>query len=47
MRFIIGRETWLNDFGAHAASYFLEIKFEQIYAEDTTEDRLGMIFVTW
>ena len=47
VRYSIGRETRLNDFGGITASYLSEIHIEQLDAGDTTECTLGMIFVTW
>ena len=47
VRYVIGGETWLRDFGGLAISYLSDIQFEQIYYGDTTECILGMIFFTW
>ena len=46
VRYIIGGEKWLHDFGGLAVSYILEIQFERFYAGDTTECGLGIIFFT-
>ena len=47
VRFIISRETWLNNFGGLAVSYISDIHFERLAAGDTTECRLGITFFTW
>ena len=46
-RYVIGREICLHGFGGIAVSYISEIHFEILAAGDTTECRLGMVFVTW
>ena len=44
---VIGKETWLHDLGGLADSYLSDTQFEKIDVIDTTQCRLGMIFVTW
>ena len=44
VRYIIGRETWLHNFGGFDNSYLPDINFGQLSYGDTTEFRLGMIF---
>ena len=44
VRYIIGRETWLHNFGGFANSSLSDINFGQLSYGDTTEFRLGVIF---
>ena len=46
-RYIIGRETRLHDLGGIAVSYLSDTHFEILAYGDTTDCRLGTVFVTW
>ena len=43
MRYVIGEETWLHDFGGRAISYLSGIYFERISAGYTTGALLSYI----
>ena len=47
VRCVIDGDTWLHDFGERPVSYLSYIHNEQLAAEDTTENRLGLKFGTW
>ena len=47
VRYVIVRETWLNDLGVLADSYLSDIHFERLADGDKTDSRIGMIFVNW
>ena len=45
--YVSGEETRLHGFWGIDVSHISYIYFELLVAEDTTECRLGVIFVTW
>ena len=46
VRYIIVREIWLHGLGGLVDSYLSDIIFDQLSAGDTTDCRLGMVYVT-
>ena len=45
--YVIGGETWLHELGMGYVYYISYVHFELIYAGDSTDCILGIIFVTW